>query len=56
MTVVNAIAVAGGYTYRADKDDVVISRGSEAARKSLHATRSDPVLPGDVVEVKERFF
>ena len=27
MTVINAVALAGGYTYRADQDDIIISRG-----------------------------
>lgn len=56
MTVVNAIAVAGGFTYRANKDDILITRGRDENRKILHASRTDMVLPGDVVEVKERFF
>lgn len=56
MTVVNAIALAGGYTYRANKDEVQIVRSSDPARKPIQAQRTDIVLPGDVVEVKERFF
>jgi polysaccharide export outer membrane protein len=56
LTVVNAVAVAGGFTYRADKDDIVISRGTGDARKTFRADRTDTVKPGDVLEVKERFF
>lgn len=56
MTVVNAIALAGGYTYRANKDEVQIVRASDPARKPAAAQRTDIVLPGDVVEVKERLF
>ena len=56
LTVVNAVAVAGGFTYRADKDDIVINRGTGDQRKILQGKRTDPVMPGDVVEVKERFF
>ncbi len=56
LTVVNAVAVAGGFTYRADKDDIVINRGTGERRKVLKVGRNDAVLPGDVVEVKERFF
>lgn len=56
MTVVNAIALAGGYTYRANKDQVLITRAADPARKSAQAERTDIVLPGDVVEVKERLF
>jgi protein involved in polysaccharide export with SLBB domain len=56
MTVVNAIALAGGFTYRANKDEVSILRAAEANRKPTLAARSDVVLPGDVIEVKERLF
>jgi protein involved in polysaccharide export with SLBB domain len=56
MTVVNAIALAGGYTYRANKDEVQIVRSSDSQRKPKPAARTDIVLPGDVIEVKERLF
>jgi polysaccharide export outer membrane protein len=56
MTVVNAIALAGGYTYRANKDEVLITRASDPNRKAVQAERTDIVLPGDVIEVKERLF
>ena len=56
MSVVNAIALAGGYTYRANKDEVLITRSSDPSRKAVPAQRTDTVLPGDVIEVKERFF
>jgi len=56
MSVVNAIALAGGYTYRANKDEVLITRASDPSRKAVAAQRTDTVLPGDVVEVRERLF
>jgi len=56
MTVVNAIALAGGFTYRANKDEVSIVRAADPGRKPALAQRTDIVLPGDVVEVKERLF
>lgn len=52
MTVTGAVAVAGGYTYRADEDDVVIRRKDCA----VPATPSTRVLPGEVVMVPERLF
>lgn len=54
MTVVNAIALAGGYTYRADQDDVTITRGGSNGT-SLEADPETAVLPGDIVEVPERW-
>lgn len=54
MRVVNAVALAGGYTYRARENRLLITRG-ETGQKS-DADHGTIVLPGDVVEVPERFF
>ncbi|MDO8288384.1 MAG: polysaccharide biosynthesis/export family protein [Parvibaculum sp.] len=55
MTVLNAVAVAGGFTYRANDSQVYITRngGEEAAYQVGQSIR---VLPGDIVRVPERFF
>lgn len=55
MTVLNAVAVAGGFTYRANDSQVYITRngGEEVA---YQVGRSIRVLPGDIVRVPERFF
>ncbi|MCB1693361.1 MAG: polysaccharide export protein [Pseudomonadales bacterium] len=54
MTVLNAVAMAGGFTYRADEDDIQLSRpGSETA---LEVRLDTPLLPGDIIRVEERFF
>lgn len=55
MTVLNAVAVAGGYTYRADQNEVYITRG-EGDEVEYPASQAVKVLPGDVVRVPERFF
>jgi polysaccharide biosynthesis/export protein VpsN len=55
MTVINAVALAGGFTYRADQDDIIISRGGSNGPK-VQARLDTEVLPGDIVEVTERFF
>lgn len=52
MKVVNAIATAGGYTYRANENYVVVQRHGQEA-KGLNAT---PIEPDDVIEVPERYF
>lgn len=56
MTVVNAIALAGGYTYRAKEKEVLITRVRDAGRKQEPADHETKVLPGDVIEVPERFW
>jgi len=55
MTVINAVALAGGFTYRADQDDIIVNRGGSEGR-AMTALPETEVLPGDVIEVPERFF
>jgi protein involved in polysaccharide export with SLBB domain len=55
MTVINAVALAGGFTYRADQDDIIISRGGSSGPE-IEAAPDTEVLPGDIIEVTERFF
>ena len=55
MRVVNAIAMAGGFTYRAKESEVYITRAEGSGRQEK-ATKGTLVLPGDVIEVPERFF
>ena len=52
MTVITAVAIAGGFTYRAVEDEFIITRDG----RQFAAGKESPVLPGDVVEVRERFF
>jgi len=55
MTVINAVALAGGYTYRADKDDIKLKHGGTQGQEGK-AEENSPVLPGDVITIPERFF
>jgi protein involved in polysaccharide export with SLBB domain len=55
MTVSNAVALAGGFTYRADQGDITITRGGSNG-SHVEAKSSTEVLPGDIIEVAERFF
>jgi polysaccharide export outer membrane protein len=56
MTAINAVAMAGGYTYRARKSKVMIIRGAKEQQEKIKAEPDTPLLPGDVIEVSERFF
>lgn len=58
MSVLNAVALAGGYTYRANRSSVSIRRkGAENdEEKSYPADDTTKLLPGDVVNVAERWF
>ncbi len=52
MKVLNAIATAGGYTYRANQGYVVVNRHGQGGK----ALGSTPIEPDDVIEVPERLF
>lgn len=56
MTVINAVALAGGYTYRADKSGVTISHASDPEKKDVPVSEESTVMPGDILRVPERFF
>src|SRR3546814_1588671 len=48
MVVMNAVALAGGFTYRAREDAVYITRSSDPERHKRVADVNAPVQPGDV--------
>jgi len=54
MSVLNAVALAGGYTYRANEDEVVIIRGEP--QQEIIAKPGTAILPGDTIRVEHRFF
>lgn len=57
MSVINAVALAGGFTYRARESSFYLSRtGPNGEKTRLDATPETPVLPGDVITVRERYF
>lgn len=56
MTVLKAVALAEGFTYRARTSEVRIIRAADESRTPKPAQRDTVVLPGDVIEVPERFF
>lgn len=56
MTVLNAVAVAGGYTYRADRNRVFITRVNSPGELEYQASQGVNVLPGDIIRIPERFF
>lgn len=56
MTVRQAVALAGGYTRRADNDDMKLIRLENGIQKELEVQEEDTILPGDTLEVLRRFF
>lgn len=56
LTVLNAVATAGGFTYRADNRVVFIKRADGEAEEQFPLTTSTRVAPGDTIRVRERLF
>jgi polysaccharide export outer membrane protein len=56
MDMVTAVALAGGYTYRANDDDVYIRRAGSTKEEELPASALTKIGPGDSIRVRERFF
>jgi polysaccharide export outer membrane protein len=56
MSVLNAIATAGGQTYRANMADFYIKRKQDGRVVRVQATQESLLQPGDTVVVRERYF
>lgn len=56
LTVMNAIASAGDFTYRADKSRILIKRKDSPNEVEVELTPTTPVQPGDTIRIRERFF
>ena len=56
LNVLTAMAIAGGPTYRASRNTVEIQRRGETTKREYPVSASVPVLPGDVINVPERYF
>jgi protein involved in polysaccharide export with SLBB domain len=56
MTVLNAVALGGGFSARAKKDNITIIRATDPRQLPQTVSTETIVLPGDVVRVEERFF
>jgi polysaccharide biosynthesis/export protein len=56
MSVETAIAVAGGYSPRADKRNALLSRAINGAPIKSKVPLHTPLRPGDTVDVAERWF
>lgn len=57
MTVLDAVALAGGFSYRANQNDFDIIRKTDGQPDQvLKGVISTRIQPGDVVRVRERYF
>lgn len=56
LNVLSAIAIAGGPTYRAARNSILIQHPGETGFKEYPLSSAIPVQPGDIVRVPERYF
>lgn len=56
MTYLTAIAIAGGYTYRAKKDVVYVVHAGDQDNEEIRLDVNERVRPGDIIRVDERLF
>jgi polysaccharide export outer membrane protein len=56
LTVMDAVASAGGFTYRANENKVYLRRSGAGAEESYPLDAPVPVFPGDNIRVPERYF
>jgi polysaccharide export outer membrane protein len=54
MTVLTAVAIAGGFTYRAAESEISVTRNWDGKARESRAARESSILPGDVIYVFER--
>lgn len=56
LTVLNAVATAQGFSYRADTRRVYIRRADGREEQAYALTAATPVAPGDTLRIGERYF
>ncbi len=56
MTVQNAVAIAGGFTARAEQANSDITRNVNGNVMTGRVSIGDPILPGDTIYIRERLF
>jgi len=56
LTVMDAVASAGGFTYRANENKVYLRRSGAGAEEVYALDAPVPVFPGDNIRIPERYF
>lgn len=56
MTIGDAVALAGGYTYRADETTAFVRRSGGVQEVARSLSTDVPVSPGDNIRIPERYF
>ncbi|RPH97024.1 MAG: polysaccharide export protein [Lysobacterales bacterium] len=56
MSYLKAVAIAGGFTYRAKQDYVFVVRADDPLQQEVRVDVNEKVQPGDIIRVAERMF
>jgi len=56
LTVMDAVASAGGFTYRANENKVYLRRAGAGVEETYALDAPVPVFPGDNIRIPERYF
>lgn len=56
FSIADAVAVAGGFTYRANRKGFEVLRRQQGDWKKMETRVGDDVQPGDIIYVRERMF
>ena len=56
LNALSAIAIAGGATYRASRERILIQHPTDSGLREYTLNASIPILPGDIIQVPRRYF
>jgi protein involved in polysaccharide export with SLBB domain len=56
LTVLSAIAIAGGTTYRANQSSALIQHVGDDKMHEYNMDAPIPILPGDIIQIPRRYF
>ncbi|WP_246506498.1 polysaccharide biosynthesis/export family protein [Kistimonas asteriae] len=56
LTLEKAVALAGGFTQRASRKDIIVNREEKGKLTERNMKLDESILPGDIINVKESFF
>ena len=56
LTVQDAVAIAGGYTYRANTSKAYVRRAGQHQEVEVQTNQRVAINPGDIIRIPERFF
>jgi polysaccharide export outer membrane protein len=56
MNALNAVALAGGFTYRANDSSIYLRRAGETREVKMPADQTTRINPGDIIRIDERLF